>query len=479
MNLETVIGLEIHAELNTKSKIFCNCSTKFGAEPNTNVCPICMGLPGTLPVMNQEVISKAMKAGLALNCTINEFNKMDRKNYFYPDLPKAYQISQYDKPICTNGIVRFQYNDKEVKVRINRIHMEEDAGKLIHLDTEDTTLIDYNRVGVPLIEIVTEPDLRSPGEAVAFLKALKGILEYSEVSDCKMEEGSLRCDANISLRELGSREYGTKVEIKNINSFKEVQRALEKEEKRQKELLKFKEGNKIVQETRRWDASKAKTIKMRSKEDAHDYRYFPEPDLRPFIIRREEITRTKEALPEMPIEKSIRFAQEFCLNPNEIEILVSDKYLAEYFEEVLSYGVAPKDAANWILADLLRLMKEEGKSFKEMSISAGKLAELISIIDKGTISKTVAKDVLAEMFKGDKRASEIIAAKGLSQISSTEELNRLIEEVLLANPNSVKDFKNGKKQAISFLMGQVMKQSRGKANPSLTMSLLNKKLTTM
>lgn len=479
MNLETVIGLEIHAELNTQSKIFCKCSTKFGAEPNTNVCPVCMGLPGTLPVMNKEVINKAMKAGLALNCTINEFNKMDRKNYFYPDLPKAYQVSQYDEPICTDGLVKFDYNGKEVKVRINRIHMEEDAGKLVHLDTEDTTLIDYNRVGVPLIEIVTEPDLRSPGEAVAFLKVLKGILEYSEVSDCKMEEGSLRCDANISLREFGSEQYGTKVEIKNINSFKEVQKALEREEKRQKELIQFKEGNKIVQETRRWDAAKAKTIKMRSKEDAHDYRYFPEPDLRPFVIKKDEIRNAKAALPEMPLNKATRFKSEFHLTPQEIDVLISDKYISQYFEEVISHGAVPKDAANWILTDLSRLMNEQGKSFKEISISPKKLAELIAHINKGTISKTIGKEVLAEMFSCNKSPKEIISTKGLSQISSEEDLSLLIEEAITANPNSVIDYKNGKKQAISFLMGQVMKLSRGKANPSLTMTLLNKKLTNM
>lgn len=473
MSFETIIGLEIHAELNTKSKIFCGCSTKFGAPPNANTCPVCLGLPGTLPVLNEEVVNLAIKTGIALNCRINRINKMDRKNYFYPDLPKAYQISQYDLPICSGGYVEFATEGKIKKVRLNRIHIEEDAGKLIHLEDEPYSLIDYNRAGVPLIEIVTEPDIRSPQEAVDFLKALKSILEYGEISDCRMEQGSLRCDANISIRRIGQEHYNTKVELKNINSFKELEKALEKEEKRQRELYQFGEEFKIKQETRRWDSGKGRTVPMRSKEEAHDYRYFPEPDLTPIIINEDTIERIKSSLPEMPMAKKIRFKDEYKLSDQEIDILVGDKPLGEYYEKVVKEGADPHAAANWVLGDLLRILKEKGLTSEEIPINAANLSSLINLIAQGKINTTAGKEVFAEMFVCDKSPLKIIESKGLSQISSPEELLKVIQEVVSLNPQSVDDFKSGKTQAASFLMGQVMKATRGKANPQLAKELLD------
>ena len=476
MNFETVIGLEIHAELNTKSKIFCSCSTRFGADPNSNTCPICLGLPGTLPVLNEEVINLAIKAGIALGCKINKYNKMDRKNYFYPDLPKAYQTSQYDLPICSNGIVEFEYEGKKVTVRLNRIHIEEDAGKLIHSEDEPISLIDYNRVGVPLIEIVTEPDMRSVGEAVTFMKKLKSILEYGEISDCKMEQGSLRCDANISIRPIGQKEYGTKVELKNINSFKELQKALEKEEKRQLELYQFAEGYKVIQETRRWDSAKGKTVAMRSKEEANDYRYFREPDLAPIIISDVQIYSIKEHLPEMPSDKKERFIKEFNLTEKEIDIIIADKHLAGFFEETVLNGSNPKQVSNFILGDIIRILKERDLEAEGMHISPMDFSSLIKFIEEGKISNTVGKEVLEEMFDTNKSPKDIIKEKGLSQISSLGELESLVTTVLLNNPKSVEDFKVGKTQSALFLMGQVMKLSKGKANPKLAKEMIDKKL---
>lgn len=476
MNFETVIGLEIHAELNTNSKIFCSCSTKFGSEPNSNTCPICLGLPGTLPVLNEEVVNLAIKAGVALGCDINKYNKMDRKNYFYPDLPKAYQTSQFDLPICSNGSVEFDYEDKVIKVRLNRIHIEEDAGKLVHVEDEPISLVDYNRVGVPLIEIVTEPDMRSVGEAVTFMKKLKSILEYGEISDCRMDQGSLRCDANISLRPVGQKEYGTKVELKNINSFKELQKALEKEEKRQLELYQFGEGHKVVQETRRWDSGKGKTISMRSKEEANDYRYFKEPDLAPIIISSSQIENIKTNLPEMPSDKKERFLKEYELTEKEIDIIISDKPLAVFFEEVVSNGAKAKSASNWILGDVLRILKEKDLESENIKISPVNFNELIKVIEDGKISNTVGKDVLEEMFNTNKSPLEIIKEKGLSQISSVDELETIVTTVLTNNPKSIEDFKAGKTQSALFLMGQVMKLTKGKANPKLAKELIDSKL---
>lgn len=476
MLLETVIGLEIHAELKTNTKIFCSCSTKFGAKPNENTCPICLGMPGTLPVLNEEVINLAIKAGRAVNCTINNYNKMDRKNYFYPDLTKNYQTSQYDLPICINGMVDFNYEGKEVSVRINRIHIEEDSGKLVHLEDEPVSLIDYNRAGVPLVEIVTEPDLRSPGEAAAFMRELKCILEYAEISDCRMDQGSIRCDANISIRPYGREEYGTKVEIKNINSFREVQKALEKEEKRQKELYQYGEEYKIKQETRRWDAGKGKTLPMRSKEEAHDYRYFPEPDLTPIIISQEKIDIIEKSLPEMPIEKRTRFVKEYGITEKEASIIIGSKVLAEFYEEIVKEGGNPKTASNYILGDLLRLLNAKSMEPDDIKISPKNLVDLFKIIEEGKISNTAGKEVFKEMFESDRPVLEIIEEKGLFQISCSDEIEKLVDEVLNNNPKSIEDFKAGKTKAVGFLMGKVMKASKGKANPQVAKQMIEEKL---
>lgn len=479
MLLETVIGLEIHAELKTNTKIFCSCSTEFGAKPNENTCPICLGIPGTLPVLNEEVVNLAIKAGRAVNCTINNYNKMDRKNYFYPDLTKNYQTSQYDLPMCINGRVNFNYEGKEVSVRINRIHIEEDAGKLVHLEDEPVSLIDYNRAGVPLVEIVTEPDLRSAGEAAAFMRELKGILEYAEISDCRMEQGSIRCDANISIRPYGQEEYGTKVEIKNINSFREVQKALEKEEKRQKELYQYGEGYKIKQETRRWDAGKGKTLPMRSKEEAHDYRYFPEPDLTPIIIPQEKVDTIEKSLPEMPIEKRARFVSEYGLSEKDASIIIGSKDLAKFYEDVVRAGGNPKTVSNYILGDLLRLLNANNMEAKDIKISPKNLVDLFNIIEEGKISNTAGKEVFKEIFKNDRPVVEIIEEKGLSQISCSDEIEKLVDEVLNNNSKSIEDYKCGKTQAVGFLMGQVMKASKGKANPPVAKQMIEEKLKNM
>lgn len=473
MSLETVIGLEIHAELKSKTKIFCSCSTEFGKEPNHNTCPICLGLPGTLPVLNKEVVALAIKAGKAFNCKINKLNKMDRKNYFYPDLPKAYQTSQFDLPICDGGYVEIDVNGMQKKIRLNRIHIEEDAGKLVHDDENNVSLIDYNRVGIPLIEMVSEPDLRSPDEAVAYFKTIKSILQHADISDCRMEEGSLRCDANISIREAGSDKLNTKVEMKNIGSFKELQKALEKEEKRQRELYNYGEEYKIKQETRRWDNGKGKTVPMRSKEDAHDYRYFPEPDLVPIIIKQEQIEAIESSLPEMPKAKKARFIEAYEIPEKEVDILIDDKMLSDLFEATINLGAKPKIVSNWLLGDFLRLRKDE----EEIKITPENLYELISLIDEGKINNTIGKEVFEEMFKTGASAHAIVKEKGLTQTSDSSEIEGLIDQILNANPQSIADFKDGKPQAAGFLMGQIMKQSKGKVNPKVAKQLLDEKLS--
>ncbi|AYD40518.1 Asp-tRNA(Asn)/Glu-tRNA(Gln) amidotransferase subunit GatB [Clostridium fermenticellae] len=473
---ETIIGLEIHAELNTKTKIFCNCSTEFGAEPNAHTCPVCMGLPGTLPVLNKEVIKLAIKAGKILGCKINKVNKMDRKNYFYPDLPKAYQISQFDLPICSGGSLEFELDGVKRKVSLNRIHIEEDAGKLVHLADEPVSLIDYNRVGVPLAEIVTEPDLRSPKEAVTFMKTLRSMLQYGGISDCRMEQGSLRCDANISMREVGSDKLNCKVEIKNISSFRELQKALEKEEKRQRELYNFGEEFKIKQETRRWDAGKGKTVAMRSKEDANDYRYFPDPDLAPIIIRDNQIEKIEESIPELPKAKKARFIRDYKLGNKEVDILIDDKRLGEFFEATVKCGADPKTTANWILVDVLRILKEKEMDSSSMNLEPEKLYKLIKIVSEGKISATAAKEVFDDMFESGKDPEDIVKEKGLTQISSSDVLDEIIQKVLGENPKSVEDYKAGKTQAAGYLVGQVMKASKGKANPKLARELIISKL---
>ncbi len=475
MAMETVIGLEIHVELNTKTKIFCGCSTEFGAKANTNTCPICTGLPGTLPVLNREAVNLAIIAGKALNCQINTLNKFDRKNYFYPDSPKAYQISQFDLPICEHGYVDINVAGANKRINILRIHMEEDAGKLIHVEGKPVTLIDYNRTGVPLIEIVTEPDMRTPKEAIDFLVALKAILEYSEVSDCKMEQGSLRCDANISMRPFGQEALNTKVEIKNLNSFKEILKALEKEEVRQKELYDFKEAYKIKQETRKWDSAKGRTVPMRSKEDAHDYRYFPEPDLPPVVIKESTLDAIEKKIPEMPEEKKKRFERQYKLNEKEIDVLISKKMIAQYFEEVVSHEVSPKEASNWIVGEVMRILKESDR----IEIPGKYLANLIRMIDMGKISRSAAKDVFDTLWLTDKTPEEIVEEKQLIQMSGADELEKVIFEVIEQNPDAVEAYKNGKEQSKGFLMGQIMKATNGQANPKFAMEILLKKLSQM
>ncbi|SMP64789.1 Asp-tRNA(Asn)/Glu-tRNA(Gln) amidotransferase subunit GatB [Anoxynatronum buryatiense] len=476
MKWETVIGLEIHAELDTKTKIFCDCPTAFGAAPNQHTCPVCMGLPGTLPVLNQAVVDMAVKAGLALGCEVQTVSKMDRKNYFYPDLPKAYQISQYDLPICTGGSVEIEVNGEKKTIRIHRIHIEEDAGKLIHDEYEPLSYIDYNRVGVPLIEIVSEADMRSPEEAVAYLRAVRAVLQYAGVSDCRMEQGSLRCDGNISLRPYGQEALNEKVELKNINSFKELQKALEKEEKRQMELYSFGEGHKVVQETRRWDAAKGRTISMRTKEDAHDYRYFPEPDLKPILIPEAAIEAARSTLPELPAAKAARFSEAYGLTPKEIAILTGEKALSRFFEETVAAGAGAKAAANWILGDLLRCLKETDIEAEDQPLQAVQLAKLIELVEAGTISGTVGKEVFQEMYDTGKDPEAIVEEKGLKQISGSGELAAIISQVLAANPASVEDYHSGKKQALGFLMGQVMKATGGQANPKMAKEMLEKAL---
>jgi len=475
MEYEVVIGLEVHAELLTKSKIFCGCTTEFGGEPNTHCCPVCLGLPGTLPVLNKKAVEYAIKAGLALNCEISQFSKMDRKNYFYPDLPKAYQISQYDLPLCKNGYLEIETKEGRKKIGIIRVHLEEDAGKLIHMEGEDGSLVDYNRAGVPLIEIVSAPDINSPEEARLYLTTLKSILEYTEVSDCKMQEGSLRCDANISVREKGSDKFGTKVEIKNMNSFKAVQRALEYEAKRQIKILM--EGGKIEQETRRWDESKGITVSMRSKEEAHDYRYFPEPDVVPIVVNDEWLHDIKLGLPEMPDQKKRRFIEQYDLPEYDAGVLTSSKALANFFEECVRQYNNPKTVSNWVMGEVLRILKEKDMEVEEIPFTPSHLAELLTLIDNGTISITMGKQVFSEMFESGDNPKKIVEEKGLAQISDQSELEKIINKVLEENQQSVIDYKNGKDRAFGFLVGQTMKATKGKANPQMVNRILKEKLS--
>lgn len=470
---ETVIGLEVHAELLTNTKIFCGCSTEFGKNPNENVCPICLGMPGTLPVLNKGVLELAVMAGLSLNCEIAEFSKFDRKNYFYPDLPKAYQISQFDLPIAKNGHVEIEVNGEKKKVRINRIHMEEDAGKLVHASGGES-LVDFNRTGVPLIEVVTEPDIRSPAEAKAYLEELKNILQYTEVSDCKMEEGSLRCDANVSIMPRGSKEFGTKAEVKNMNSFKAVEKALEYEIDRQVKALEFDE--RIVQETRRWDESKQVTISMRSKEEAHDYRYFPEPDLPPIVMETAMLDKIRSRIPELPAEKKDRFMKEYNLSSYDAGVLTSDKKIAEFFDECAKDYQNPKKAANWVMGDILGALNEDHKEIDEIKITPDMLVELCKLEEDGTISSKLAKEVFEEMYSSGEKPGEIVEKRGLKQISDQGELEQFVEEVIQDNPEAVEDYKNGKDKVMGFMVGQVMKKTKGKANPQLVNDLLQEKL---
>lgn len=471
---ETVIGLEVHVELHTASKIFCGCATSFGAPPNTHTCPVCLGHPGVLPVLNKQAVEYAMKAAMALNCEIASESKFDRKNYFYPDLPKAYQISQYDKPIGQNGWVDIEVNGETKRIGITRVHLEEDAGKLTHVDGGYASLVDFNRVGTPLIEIVSEPDLRTPEEARLYLEKLKAILQYCEVSDVKMEEGSLRCDANISLRPYGQKEFGTKTELKNMNSFRGVQRGLEYEEKRQAEVLE--NGGTIVQETRRWDEGQGKTISMRSKEEAHDYRYFPDPDLVVVHIDDDWKERVRASIPELPDARKVRYTAEYGLSDYDAAVITAAKKLADLFEESLNYTKDAKAVANWIMGDLLGYLNANGLELDAVKVTGKGLGEMIGLIEQGTISGKIAKTVFREMLESGKEPKRIVEEQGLVQISDEGAIARIVEQVIANNPQSVADFKAGKEKAVGFLVGQVMKETKGKANPGLVNKLMLEKL---
>lgn len=467
---EVIIGLEVHAELSTNTKIYCNCTTEFGADPNTHCCPICTGMPGTLPVLNKKVVEYAVKMGLATNCKIANFSKQDRKNYYYPDLPKAYQISQYDLPLCENGHIDIEVDGKKKTIGITRIHIEEDAGKLIHDAYTGDTLVDMNRCSVPLIEIVSEPDMRSAKEAVEYMLALKSILEYLDICDCKMQEGSLRCDVNLSVRPVGQKEFGTRTETKNLNSFKAIQNSIEFEIKRQIEVLE--NGGTIYQETRRFDDAKGEGYAMRTKEEANDYRYFPEPDLAPIVLSDEYINSIKESLPELPNVKKERYLKEYNLSLYDANILTMSIKTANYFENVVKKCNNPKMVANWIMGDFARLLNENVISIDESRIGEENLASLIDLIDKGTISSKIAKTVFEEMFNTGKEAKQIVEEKGLVQISDEGAIKEIVEKVVENNPQSIIDYKAGRDRALGFLVGQVMKESKGKANPGLVNKLL-------
>lgn len=477
---EVVIGLEVHAELRTESKIFCCSSTEFGGDPNTHVCPVCLGLPGVLPVTNKKVVEFAIKAGLALNCEIAEFSKFDRKNYYYPDLPKNYQISQYDLPIAEHGNLQINVDGNPKTIGITRVHMEEDAGKLVHqgatIATSKSSLVDYNRTGVPLIEIVSEPDLRSPEEARLYLEKMKAILEYTEVSDCKMEEGSLRCDANVSVRPVGQKEFGTRTELKNMNSFRALQKALEYEVERQIEVVE--EGGRVIQETRTWDEAKGITLSMRSKEEAHDYRYFPDPDLVPMVISRAWVEEIKDTLPELPDARKKRYVEDYGLPEYDAEVITSLKEVSDYFDQGLNHTKNAKALSNWVMGELLKFINATGQSVSnpDFPIPAVNLADLVELIEKGEISTKIAKDVFKEMQETGKKPGLIVEEKGLKQISDEGAIVAIVEEVIAKNPQSVEDFRSGKDRAIGFLVGQVMKATRGQANPELVNKLLREKM---
>ncbi|TYQ18370.1 UNVERIFIED_CONTAM: aspartyl/glutamyl-tRNA(Asn/Gln) amidotransferase subunit B [Acetivibrio alkalicellulosi] len=474
MEYEIVIGLEVHSELSTKSKIFCSCTTEFGGEVNTHTCPICTGMPGVLPVLNKKVVEYAVKAGLASNCKIAEYSKQDRKNYFYPDLPKAYQISQYDLPLCYEGYIDIEVDDVQKRIGITRIHIEEDAGKLMHDEWETGSLVDYNRGGVPLIEIVSEPDLRSAQEVKAYLENLKAILEYINVSDCKMQEGSLRADVNLSVRPKGQKEFGTRTEMKNLNSFKAIIRAIEGESARQIEVIKS--GGVIVQETRRWDDNKGVSYAMRSKEEAHDYRYFPDPDLMPIVVDEKWKEEIKNSLPELPEARKKRYISEFSLPHYDASILTSSKVLADFFEEAVAKSKNAKAVSNWIMGDLLRILKEKEMEIEEIPFPADYLAKLIELIEKGIISGTIAKKVFVQMFDERKDPGVIVKEKGLEVISDESAISGIILKVLENNPKSIEDYKNGKEKAFGFLVGQVMRETKGKADPKIINKLLKTEL---
>jgi aspartyl-tRNA(Asn)/glutamyl-tRNA(Gln) amidotransferase subunit B len=471
---ETVIGLEVHVELATKTKIFCGCSTAFGGAPNTHTCPVCTGMPGSLPVLNRQVVNAAMAVGLATNCTITQYCKFDRKNYFYPDNPQNYQISQLYQPICRNGHVDIETSEGKKSVGIHEIHMEEDAGKLIHDEWEDCSLVDYNRSGVPLIEIVSEPDMRSAEEVIAYLEKLRMIVQYLGASDCKLNEGSMRADVNLSVREVGAETFGTRTEMKNLNSFRAITHAIEGERERQIELLES--GQQVTQETRRWDEAKEYSYAMRSKEDAQDYRYFPDPDLPPIYISDEWIAQIRDSQPEFREEKMARYKTEFDIPEYDIGIITDSKHLADLFEETVAICGQPKKVSNWLMGETLRLLKEKGMDPEEICFSPENLAKLIGLVDSKAVNSTVAKEVFEVMFAEDMDPEKYVEEKGLKTVNDEGALRKAVEEVIRANPQSVADYRGGKEKAIGFLVGQTMKAMRGKADPGTVNKVLRELL---
>ena len=479
-NYEAVIGLECHCQLLTNSKLFCSCSTKFGEAPNINTCPVCLGLPGALPVLNRVAVTMAVKAALGLNCKVNLESQWARKNYFYPDLPKGYQISQYDRPLAQHGFIEIFVDGNHKKIGVQRIHMEEDAGKSLHEGFPDSgrnTYLDFNRSGVPLIEIVTDPDIRSSAEGYDYLARLKQILEFLEVCDGNMEEGSLRCDANVSVRKAGGSKFGTRTELKNINSFRFVQKAIDYEVGRQIDVIEG--GGRVVQETRLWNSAEDRTVPMRSKEEAHDYRYFPDPDLPLLVVDSEWIRTTDRSMPELPESRRKRFIKEYALSEYDAGVLTATRALAEFFEETAGLSGQPKIAANWIMGDLLRFYKDSNADLKDLSespVSPKMLTEMIALVEKGTISGKIAKTVMEEMYKTGRQAQQIIEEQGLIQISDTGEIEKIVDKVIEENPKSVEQYRAGKTGTLGFFVGQVMKATGGRANPQAVNDLLRKKL---
>jgi aspartyl-tRNA(Asn)/glutamyl-tRNA(Gln) amidotransferase subunit B len=478
MEYEAVIGLEVHAQLLTKSKIFCGCSTEFGAEPNTHVCPVCTGQPGVLPVLNRKAVEMALKTALALESEINETSLWERKNYFYPDLPKGYQISQFAYPLAERGRLVIKVNGDEKTIGVTRLHMEEDAGKLVHSEdafsSADSSFVDFNRGGTPLMEIVSEPDMRSPEEAGAYMRALRNILVYLEVCDGNMEEGSLRCDANVSVREKGREDFGTRAELKNMNSFRNVEHALEYEIKRQVRVIKG--GGEVVQETRLWDDKAGKTISMRGKEESHDYRYFPDPDLLPLVVDEQWIARARAALPELPLEKRRRLVEQYGIPDRDAGVLCSDKDLADYYEAVVSEGADGKKAANWIMAELLRDLNSNDVPISQCPIKPAQLAAMIRMIDSGEITGKIGKKVFSEMFVSGKDPGVIIDEQGLKPLADAGEIEKLCDRAIADNPRQVDQYKQGKTKVIGFFVGRVMKATGGKADPKVVNELLKKRL---
>jgi aspartyl-tRNA(Asn)/glutamyl-tRNA(Gln) amidotransferase subunit B len=477
MKYETVIGLEVHVQIKTKTKIFCSCSTEFGSRPNENTCPICLGMPGVLPVLNKRFLESSMRACLATHCTIEPMNRFARKNYFYPDLPKGYQISQFELPLGTNGYININVDGTKKRIGLTRIHMEEDAGKLIHgenLGSPGKSYVDFNRTGVPLCEVVSEPDLRSSEEARAYLIELKSILEYTGVSDCNMEEGSLRCDANVSIRPVGQKEFGTRTELKNLNSFKFIQKAIEYEVDRQTKILD--QGDTVKQETRLYDSDRGETFPMRSKEEAHDYRYFPDPDLVPIMIDETWVEKLRQTIPELPEQKRERFVKSYGIPEYDTGVLTSSAPLADYFEKCTALFPHPKTISNWMMGDLLRELKKDGRDIVDCPVSPSALVDLLKLIQSGTISGNIAKGVFEEMYRTQKSAGSIVEEKGLKQITDSSAIEKIVAEVIQANPGQVEEFKGGKEKVLGFLVGQVMKASKGKANPGMVNKLLKEKM---